>query len=187
MRANTKFLAFAIVLGLAAGCSSFAVNSDFDQSANFADYQTFNFISDKPLLVADIAGASPLLPGRLMKAARKELTAKGFRFVDDRASADFVISFTLGARDKIRVTSYPTTYRRGAYVGGWGAPYYNEVDVRNYTEGTLSIDLFDVQTRKPVWHGWAVKSITSADRENPEPLINEIVEAILAEFPPTAG
>ena len=72
MRTHTKFLAFAVVLGLTAGCSSIAVNSDFDQSANFTDYQTFSFISDKPVLVADIAGASPLLPGRLMKATRKE-------------------------------------------------------------------------------------------------------------------
>ena len=81
------------------------------------------------------------------------------------------------------MTSYPSTYR-GVYRGGWGAPYHSEVDVRNYTEGVLAIDLFDVARRAPVWHGWAVKSITASERENPEPLINEIVAAILEEFPP---
>jgi uncharacterized protein YceK len=168
---------------LLSGCSSVSVQSDFNSSVDFSKYRTFSYISSKPLLVTDVAGASPLLEGRLMNFTRAELAAKGYRYTDDRDAADFVISFTLGARDKIRVTSYPTTYR-GAYYGGWAAPYHSEVDVRNYTEGTLAIDLFEVKSRSPVWHGWAVKSITAQDRANPEPILKEIVSSILEQFPP---
>lgn len=159
------------------------VESDFSKDANFAGYKTFAFISDKPLLMAQTAPVSPLFEGRAMNAAQDALTNKGFEFVDNRENADFVVSFTMGARDKIRVTNYPSTYR-GPTAWQWGAPYHSEVDVRNYTEGTLAIDIFDVKDRSPVWHGWAVRTISAADRRNPTPIINDVVAAILADFPP---
>ena len=168
--------------GLLFGCASLAkVQTDFNPSADFSSYRSFSFISDKPLLVSTI-GISPLLEGRLMNATRGQLISKGYRFVDNREMADFVVSFTVGARDKIQVTSYPASYR-GYNQWGWGTGYYNEVNVRNYTEGTLSIDIFEVNRRSPVWHGWAVKTISSSDRRNPTPVINEIVAAIFADYP----
>jgi hypothetical protein len=172
----------AIVMALSA-CSSMTVDSDFNRETNFADYKTFAFISDQPLLLAGNVPISPLFEGRAMNAAKEALTSNGFEFVTDRENADFVLSFTLGARDKIRVTNYPPSYRHPAHRG-WGAPYYSDVDVRNYTEGTLAIDIFDVQSHSPVWHGWAVKTISDSDRRNPTPAINEVVSAILAKFPP---
>ncbi len=166
--------------GFLIGCASSAkVQTDFNPSADFSNYRSFSFISDKPLLVT-VVGVSPLLQERLINATRVELTSKGYRFVADPEAADFVVSFTMGARDKIKVTSYPTRYR-GQW--GWGTGYYNEVDVRSYTEGTLAIDVFDVKRRSPVWHGWGVKTISTQDRRNPTPVIKEIVAAIFAEFP----
>ena len=168
--------------GFLFGCASSAkVQTDFNPSADFSNYRSFSFISDKPLLVT-AAGVSPLLQGRLINATRGELASKGYRFVANPEAADFVVSFTMGARDKIKVTSYPTPYR-GYGSWGWGVGYYNDVDVHNYTEGTLSIDIFDVKRRNPVWHGWAVKTISTSDRRNPTPVINEIVAAIFTEFP----
>ena len=172
---------FTVAMG---ACSSMTVESDFNRDADFASYKTFAFISDNPVLIAGNVPVNPLFEGRAMNAAQAELTRKGFQFVSDRETADFVVSFTLGARDKIRVTNYPSSYH-GPARWQWGAPYYSEVDVRNYTEGTLAIDIFDVRQRGPVWHGWAVKTISDADRRNPTPVINEVVSAILANFPPS--
>jgi hypothetical protein len=185
MFCKIRILLMLTTAAVLSGCSSVSVHSDFNSSADFSEYRTFSYISSKPLLVADVAAVSPLLEGRLMKITRAELAAKGYRYTDDRDAADFVISFTLGARDKIRINSYPSTYR-GAYYGGWAAPYHSEVDVRNYTEGTLALDLFDVKSKSPVWHGWAVNSITAQERANPEPLLKEIVGSILEQFPPDA-
>ena len=168
---------------LTAGCSSTRVNSDFNESADFSSYRTWAFMSETPLLIAEAASVNPLVQGRVMNATRAALTAKGYAFVENRQRADFVVSFTLGARDKIRVTSYPTAYRSPGRWG-WGAAYHSDVDVRKYVEGTLAIDVFDVKQKRPVWHGWAVRTISAADRRNPAPVINETVAAILDEFPP---
>ena len=52
----------------------------------------------------------------------------------------------------------------------------------SYTEGTLAIDVFDGKTHVAVWHGWATRRIgDSTDRAK---LVDEVVGAILAKFPP---
>jgi hypothetical protein len=107
--------------------------------------------------------------------------ARGYGFEADVENADFAVAFTLGTREQIRVNAYPDQVRE---TWTWGGPVPQAADVRNYTEGTLSIDLFDVRLRRPVWHGWATRTISYADRTNPSPVIAEVVEAILAQFPP---
>jgi hypothetical protein len=111
------------------------------------------------------------------------LNAKGFDLVSDREDADFSISFTVGARDMIRVDDYPMFYR-GRWR--WQTVYYwPNVDIDMYTEGMLAIDIFDNSQREPVWHGWARKRIVGADVENPQATINEVVQAIFRDFPPS--
>lgn len=180
------------LLALLTGCGASAPVIDYDRSADFASYRTYAFISDHPMVRApDTPPGSPLLEGRLMRITDDNLQGKGFTKVSDPESADFAVSFTVGARDKIRVNSYPEPYR--PYYGGWGAwgaPYYggymgtSNVDVQQYTEGTLAIDIFDVNQHKPVWHGIATKRITDSMRRNPDESLTEIVDEILTRFPP---
>jgi hypothetical protein len=61
------------------------------------------------------------------------LEAKGFDSAATREAADFAVSFTVGARDMIRVDDYPQFFRG---VWRWGPPYYYpNVDITMYTEG----------------------------------------------------
>ncbi len=129
-----------------------------------------------------LARVSPLNRKRIEEAIENTLTAKGFQKTADRAAADFVLSYTVGARDRLDVYSYPAPYG-GAWH--WGYPYWGrDVDVTMYTEGTLSIDVFDGKTHQPVWHGWASKRITEQDVERAAEQIPPAVNAILANFPP---
>jgi len=66
-----------------------------------------------------------------------------------------------------------------------GTTYYQDVQVRDYTEGQLAIDLFDVKTHAPVWHGRATMTITESDRDTPAETLNEIVAEVFAEYPPS--
>lgn len=150
---------------------------------DFAIYKTFTWIANEPLIrPIDDRYVSPLNAQRIRKAIESGLLELGFRKVGDRAAADFIVSFTVGARDKIDVDSYPATYRDG-WITGW--PYYGDsIDVHTYTEGILAIDIFDRERRLPVWHGVAKKRISGSDRGNASRLIQEAVALILSEFPP---
>lgn len=184
------WMLFAGIAATVAGCSSNPPVIDYDRSVNFSGYKTFAFISDHPLMRAEGSPpGSPLLEGRLMSITEDALSAKGFSRVADAETADFAIGFTVGARDKIKVNSYPEPYR--PYYGGWGwgGGYYgggSNVDVQQYVEGTLAFDIYDVSEHKPAWHGVATKRITDSMRRNPNESLTEIVNAILAGFPPGA-
>jgi hypothetical protein len=180
-----------LLLAALAGCAAAPPVTDYDPSINFGKYKTFAFIGEHPLLKGEGAEAtSPLLEGRLITVTENVLSARGFTRVADRESADITVGFTVGGREKIKVNSYPEPYRAsyGMYRGGWGGGMYyggsTSVDVDQYTEGTLAIDIYDVSEHKPVWHGKATKRITKKMQENPRETVSEIVTSILGTFPP---
>jgi Domain of unknown function (DUF4136) len=182
MSALSRLLLLVPLLVFAAGCDSIQTRSDYDQRIDFSNYRTFSWISEHPMLDA-APSVSPLTEGRIQLAIIDAMKDKGITFVPDAKQADFVVGFTVGSRQKLRVdtTTYPVGYR-GPFM--WGPGYYQDVDVREYTEGRLSIDIFDAKLHQPVWHGYGTKSISGSDQNNPAPLIQKAVAAILKPFPP---
>jgi len=132
---------------------------------------------------------NPLVTQRARDAIQAELTRRGFSLVSNAAAADFVVDFTIGSRERVDIESYPAPYAGPywGYPGWWGYRYWgSEVDARQYREGTLSIDIFDAHTHKPVWHGWATKELTQSDIEHSETPIRAAVKSVLSTFPPQA-
>lgn len=171
----TPFLALWLI-----GCASpMTVSTEPLSDADFSGYRTFSFMPERALLAASPEFQNPALEGQLKDAATRALAGKGFARTDDPEQADFVVSFTLGARDKIQENRFPTTYRESWRVD---APYTQGFEAREYTEGTLSVDIFDVATRRPVWHGRASKAMDGSARDGMD-VLRRAVEAILAEFP----
>lgn len=181
-------LSAALMLG-ACAAPGFEAKHDYDDSVNFSSYQTFAWISQNPMkLGATSVPPSAMLQPRIMSSLEKALNAKGYRFAKQPNSADFAVSFTVGSREEIRVDSYPSM-GGPSYGGrwGWGGAYYGygtETTVRQYTKGMLAVDIFSVEQRRPVWHGYATKKITDDDRGNRMVTIDAAVAAIIAGFPP---
>lgn len=170
---------------LAAGCAGLKSHSDYDPAIDFTQYEAFAWAEQAQIVRSqqdDDSYISPLDLQRIRRAIESELVTKGFRQTTSAESADFLVSFTVGARERLSVDSYPVTYRN-RWTRHW--PYYvGVVDAHTYTEGMLAIDILDVRARQPAWHGVARKRITDADSANSGPLIKEAVAAILREFPP---
>jgi hypothetical protein len=179
-------------LGLAACATGFKATYDSDPSHDFSSYQTYAWISENPMIVGPTDRVpNPLLEPRIMATVERGLTTRGFSKVDDPEAADFVLSFTVGSREEIKVDSYPATYAGYGYRGawGWGGPYYGygmatETQVRQYQKGMLALDVFDVKEHRPVFHAVAEKSITESDRKKMDETIQAAVDAVLAAFPP---
>jgi hypothetical protein len=172
------FPVFVAVACVVAACASMHVVSDFDRNANFSSYHTFAMLSRQHR-----STRNPLVARRAREAIEAELTRKGYSLVSDPAkAADFIVDYTIGSRERTDIEAYPEPYR-GPWV--WGSPYFGDyVDVRQYREGTLAIDIFEARTHQPVWHGWAKKDLSQADIERPEGPIQAAVAAVLAMFPP---
>jgi hypothetical protein len=164
-------------------CATIRADSDYDGAADFSKFHRYAWVAESPLIRAESGRVdlSALNVRRIREAIERELAAKSFELVATPESADFGVSFTVGARDMITVDDYPPYYRGDWH---WGHPYYSSVDIAMYTEGMLAIDVFDNETREPVWHGWARKTILQSDIRNPEATIEAAVTAILDGFPP---
>jgi len=169
--------AMAISAALLAGCASTPdVKVDADPSANTSNYRTYAWAySDTP------RGMNPLTYQRVRQSIDAYLAGRGYT----QASApDFAVGFTLGARDKVEVDSMGPygPYYPGYGVGfrrGWAAPY-SSVDVRNVTEGTLAIDIYDAASKQPVWHGVATQNIGSQAVTQDQ--IDLAVSSVLSKF-----
>lgn len=173
------------VIGACASTNSIKANFDRNEAIDTSGYKTFAWLSPSKMLSGP-DNANPVMKVRVDNAIETAFKNKGYELVEDPESADFTISYTIGSREKIKVNSYPTTYRT-AYRG-WGGHYYGgvamgtETTVRQYNEGRLAIDVFDVASKQPAWHGWATKKITSSDKESPMTTIQAIIDEVVINF-----
>ena len=181
----------SLSLALAAGCaSSVKVNSDYDPGADFASLKTWSWVENEPHPRGGgrIEG-NQLLTSRVTSAVERTLTTRGYP--QAQSSPDFLVAFTFGAQEKLDVRSSPSTGayygtgyrgRRGGAYTGWGG---SSVDVSQYTEGTLVIDILKPTGEHLVWRGTG--SARLREEKDPEKRIqkiNDAVDKILAQFPP---
>jgi hypothetical protein len=180
MKISTLFLAAIAVLWLA-GCSSVNITTDYDRSFDFASLKTYEWMSTSTNTVtADQQAAmfqTSLVNKNIKNAVNANLATKGLK--EDAANPDFFIVSHLGTEQKVNVTNYGYGY--GARWGGYGGG----VDVQQYTQGTLIVDFIDAKSKELIWRGVASGALAS----NPDPAeaqqkINDIIGAMLAEYPP---
>jgi len=174
---KARALSLALCTVLMASCTATPqISFDADPQANFAHFRTYSWA-----YTAAPQGTNPLLSQRVRTSIDNALAARGFTQADP---GDFAVGFTLGARNRVEVSSLGTY---GPYFrpwGGWGGGF-NQVDVRNITDGTLTIDIYDAASKAPVWHGRATQQVTT-DQISQEK-VDSVVTAVLANFPPPAG
>jgi hypothetical protein len=184
-RTHARLLGLTATAIVLAACTTLRVGSDHDPTASFTRYHTYVWMPPRTKIYESL---NPLVVQRAHDAIQGALSAKGYELASNTAEADFVVDFTIGSRERTDVRSYPAPYggpwlRGGSYW--WGAPYWgSEVDVRQYREGTIAIDIFDARSHRPAWHGWARKELTRADLEHSAGSIREAVDSVLAQFPP---
>lgn len=188
-----KLIVAAFVIVVASCASTYKAKVDFDKNTKIdtLNYKTFAWLTPGKIM-APAEDINPVMKVRVDEEIEQAFIAKGYQLVADAEKADFAISYTVGNRDKIKVSNYPSSYNasfgwgRGYYGGYYGGMYGNhmemETHIRQYTEGKLAIDVYDVKTHQPAWHGWATKRITSNDKETPSLMIKDAVSEVVAQF-----
>ena len=155
------------------------VSSSHDPDTNFESLMTFGFMpelgTDRP------GGIRTPLSIMLMNSISKELEKRGMRQVD---SPEVLLNFFVNVEQRLDVYRIPTTrsyygYRYGRYRT-WGS---YETRVFEYNQGTLSIDLVDPQRKMLVWEGVAQGRLRSDITKVTQERVDEVVGAVLAEFP----
>jgi len=193
MAISKRIFIFMLVTLLVSCATTYKAKVGFDKNTpvDTRNYKTFAWLTPGKIM-APTEDFNPVMKVRVDAEIEQAFMAKGYQLIADAEKADFSISYTVGNRDKIKVSHYPASYKigfgwgrgyYGGYYGGlYGSPMTTEPRVSQYTEGKLAIDVYDVQSHQPVWHGWATKRITSSDRETPSASIKGTVQQVVAQF-----
>jgi hypothetical protein len=169
------FIAIILTAIFLAGCSSISISQDYDPAYDFSKLKTYGFL---PL--TESSGIDQLTANRMSDAIKKELGAKGYTLSE---TADFGVALYFTMKTKTNVQSYGYGYGYGGY---WGRPGYGGVDVTQYDEGTLVIDIIDMAKKELIWRGTGSKALSQSPTvEERTANINNAVAEILGQFPPT--
>ena len=167
------------------GLSGCAV-TDFDRSADFTRYKTFAW--GKPEVdVENPVYDSDLINDKIRQAVEAEFAKRGI--VKSHRNPDFIVRYHTYTEEKeSRTGGHPYSYRYhpfGYYpfAYGYGYPYYwmSPPQVREFTEGTLILDIFDNRSDELVWRG-AVRGNVE-DVAGLRKQIGKGIKAIMKKYP----
>ncbi|MBW8191094.1 DUF4136 domain-containing protein [Neiella marina] len=171
-------------LTLTACASTPKVESDYADSFNFAHLKSYHLVPINNNTYAGQPGAS-LTEQRIEESIKNYLNRRGMTEVPAE-EAEVWVSYHVASQDKTQIRSYNTRYNYHAryHRSAWGAGWGNNVDVRQFTEGQLLIDLVDPASNHVVWRGIGTKRLKkSTTTEEREETINQYVDAMFAEVP----
>jgi len=173
---SLKLIAVILIMSLTS-CATVKVVSDYDTKVNFNEYKTFAFYKKG----IDKAAVSDLDKKRIMRAIEAEMITKGFTKSDN---PDMLVSIFTKSRERVNIT-------QNNFGWGWGWGWRNSwmfgrenMNVNQYTEGTLFIDFIDKTKNELVWQGIGSGALKMKNPEKREERIKTFVKEIIATYPP---
>ena len=175
-----------IAMILSACSTTLKPDVDYQQDYAFENIKSFSVVTDNEKPMDEVYHVSDIENKRIARALQSAMLNKGLN-EKSADQADILVAYQIVTKDKTRVRNYGTavSYRCyrcwGGYGGGVGMG--NNVDVRNYTEGTVIIDMLDPVTNESVWRSMVsapVKKHRSVEEK--DKAIFEAVEKMLENF-----
>jgi Domain of unknown function (DUF4136) len=177
-----------------------APDADFRQLRTFRVLDAPHRRADAPALSASDPMLDNSITNRRLRADLVQgLTQRGY--VADSATPDFLVAYYAGTRAKMDTTYWIADpgwrygYRGFGFRGprfrsawpwyGFASPY-PEMQVRDYTQGSVIVDVIDPKTMELLWRGQGVATVSDDPMTYAKDL-NETVVAILKQFPQSGG
>jgi hypothetical protein len=163
------------VLAVAAAGLLLAANvkTDYDHSADFGRYHTYSWLSAK--------ATDSLWQDRIVKDVDGQLTAKGWQKVDTGGDAAVAAIGHTSERQTLE------TFYDGFPGWGWrrfgGGMGETTTQVERTPIGTLTVDIFDGQSKKLIWRSHAMDALSGKPEKN-EKKLEKDVEDMFKKFPP---
>src|ERR1039457_1471634 len=163
------------------GVAAFAqdVQFDYDRSANFNAYKTYQWVDYKAVQVGD-----ELLDRDIKRAVDAQLAGKGLRRVE--SGGDLVVGYQAGVSQEKEFDSIGAGGWGGQF--GWGNWGNTRITTSTIDVGKLTIGLFDPQAKQLVWRGAASKTLNiSKDPDKNYRNLEKAMAKLFRNYPPGTG
>lgn len=183
VRLRLLFLLLGL-LPLFMACAPVQVSQDFDRNYPFATATTFSWNEELQRQNDERFDIDELLTTRFKTAIEENFIQKGFR---QSLQPDFLVSYTYEVSSRIEVDDLHSHFGYGyGRYGRYGAIGFDTGSIiQQYDQGKLVISIHDSKTGQLFWKGTGTREVFT--HSSPEELtrrVNEMVSAILAQFPP---
>jgi len=134
--------------------------------------------------VSSIAAVSDMQAGRINRSLANELIRRGYDVVESIDDADMFLTWHLVTQERTDIRTYNTMSAR--YTSCWNCrPGSSQnVRVRQYTQGTIIVDLIDPKQQVSVWRSIFESRLRDQSEEQAAETRRVAAEALFAEFPP---
>jgi hypothetical protein len=170
-----KLINVAALMCLAVAAFAQEVQFDYDRSANFKAYKTYQWVNTDLIQVSD-----QLLDRNIKRAVDAQLAGKGVRRVE--SGGDLAIGYQTAISKEKQFDGLPSA---PPWWGTWGN---TRVTSSTIEIGTLVVVLFDPAIKQLVWRGSVTKTL-SLD-ENPDKNYRNLEKAmakLFKNYPPGVG
>ncbi len=185
MKTLLTFLKFLILTSLLQACTP-SVHTDFDRSFNFSNTHYYTILPDTLPQTSNSMFNSALVSKRIRNSIHDQLTSKGYQTSNN---PDIYIVYQLATRFSHDARQSGFGYGLGGSIGGnFGLGINSGFAYDEYQEVSLTISLYqDEEKSILLWRGTSEKELkkSSTKPEYIDQLIDNMVTAILAAYPPT--
>lgn len=176
MKHKVIFLLLGIALLSGTTFLNAQVKTDYDHSANFAQYKTYSWLK--------VQAGDSLWDGRLQQDVDAQLAAKGWTKVD--SNGDAVVSAFRSTQNQQSLQTFYDGFgggfgRRG-FGGGMGMGMATTT-TETTKVGNVVVDIFEAHTQKLLWHGVDSGDLSSNSTKNIKKL-NQDINNMFKHFPP---
>jgi hypothetical protein len=164
------------------GTAAFAqqVQFDYDRSADFNAYKTYQWVDYREVPVGD-----QILDRDIKRAVDAQLAGKGLRRVE--SGGDLIVGYQTAISQEKDFSSLGGWGGPGLWGGPWGGGN-TRVTSSTIDIGKLVIGLFDPAKKQLVWRGSASKSLDiKTDPDKNYRNLEKAMAKLFKNYPPRAG
>lgn len=167
------------ILGLAlSACLLLAeVKTDYDHHADFARYHTYSWIK--------VQAQDPLWNDRIKSAVDSQLTAKGWQLVP--TGGDAAVSAYGSTHNQQSLETMYDGFGGGWRWRGFGGMGMSTTEPINTEVGSLSVDIFDANTKQLIWRGNSTATLSGKPEKNEKKMDKDVADMFKKFPPPSKG
>jgi hypothetical protein len=176
----TKQMTFLAAFLFTAACAyGQDVHYNYDRSANFAAYKTYQWV-DIP------GGAVPdqLIDQAIQRSVEEQLALKGLTKVENNADLYIGYQVVINLEKSISLWGMNDGPGWGGWGGGWGGGSV-QGQTGTIPVGILLLDMYEVGRKQLVWRGDAVKTIDlKKDPDKNYKNLQKVMAKLFKNYPP---
>ena len=172
---KASYLAVAVLMMGTVGCGGYSIKSatattDHDTKVDLSNYVTFFVIKGN-------SSGNPIVDERVISSVQNALTEKGWLEVPEGEGRAAVVVHT--------ATKTNHTYQN--FYEGWGGWHWAGPGsapgfVEDYQVGTVVVTIFDAETKRAIWRGFATDALSDRSERSAKPTVKAVVK-IFNNFP----